>query len=35
MLERVGNSAVELLGSIGEASLFALKAAREVFVPTF
>ena len=35
MLERVGNSAVELLGSIGEASLFALKAAREVFVPPF
>jgi len=35
MLERVGNSAVELLSSVGEASLFALKAAREVFVPPF
>ncbi len=34
-LERVGNSAVELLASIGEASLFALKAAREIFVPPF
>src|SRR6266542_1141419 len=35
MLDRVGNSAVELLASIGEASLFALKAAREIFVPPF
>ena len=35
MLERVGNSAVELLASIGEASLFALKAGREIFVPPF
>ena len=35
MLARVGNSAVELLATIGEASLFALKAAREIFVPPF
>jgi phospholipid/cholesterol/gamma-HCH transport system permease protein len=35
MLERIGNSAVELLGSVGEASLFALKAARGIFVPPF
>jgi phospholipid/cholesterol/gamma-HCH transport system permease protein len=35
MLERVGNSAVQLLGSVGDASLFALKAAREMFVPPF
>src|SRR5919198_3540628 len=35
MLARVGNSTVELLGSIGEASLFALKAAREIFIPPF
>jgi phospholipid/cholesterol/gamma-HCH transport system permease protein len=35
MLARVGNSAVELLASIGEASLFALKAAREIFLPPF
>jgi phospholipid/cholesterol/gamma-HCH transport system permease protein len=35
MLARVGNSAVELLGSIGDGSLFALKAAREIFVPPF
>src|SRR5215216_1107603 len=35
MRERIGNSAVELLGSIGDASLFALKAAREIFVPPF
>src|SRR5215216_4245232 len=35
MRERIGNSAVELQGSIGAASLFALKAAREIFVPPF
>lgn len=35
MLARVGTSAVELLASIGEASLFALKAAREIFLPPF
>jgi phospholipid/cholesterol/gamma-HCH transport system permease protein len=35
MLARVGNAAVELLGSIGDGSLFALKAAREIFVPPF
>jgi phospholipid/cholesterol/gamma-HCH transport system permease protein len=35
MLARVGTSAIELLASIGEASLFALKAAREIFLPPF
>ena len=35
MLERIGNAAVELLGSIGDASLFALKAAREIVTPPF
>ena len=35
MLARLGNAAVGLLGSIGDASLFALKAAREIFVPPF
>ena len=35
MLERIGNSAVELLGSIGDAALFALKAAREIVTPPF
>jgi phospholipid/cholesterol/gamma-HCH transport system permease protein len=35
MLARVGNSAVGLLGSIGDGSLFAVKAAREMFVPPF
>jgi phospholipid/cholesterol/gamma-HCH transport system permease protein len=35
MLARVGTSAVELLASVGEASLFALKAAREIFLPPF
>jgi phospholipid/cholesterol/gamma-HCH transport system permease protein len=35
MLARIGNSAAQLLASVGEASLFALKAAREIFVPPF
>jgi phospholipid/cholesterol/gamma-HCH transport system permease protein len=35
MLARVGNWAVGLLGSIGDASLFALKATREIFTPPF
>ena len=35
MLARVGNSAVGLLGSIGDASSFAFKAAREIFAPPF
>jgi phospholipid/cholesterol/gamma-HCH transport system permease protein len=35
MLARVGNWAVGLLGSTGDASLFALRAAREIFTPPF
>jgi len=35
MLERVGNWAVEFFASVGEGSQFALKAAREIFVPPF
>jgi phospholipid/cholesterol/gamma-HCH transport system permease protein len=35
MLERVGNWAVEFFASVGDASQFALKAAREIFVPPF
>jgi len=35
MLERIGNAAVGLVGSIGEASLFALKTLREIFTPPF
>jgi phospholipid/cholesterol/gamma-HCH transport system permease protein len=35
LLERIGNSAVTTLGAIGDASMFALKAAREIFVPPF
>jgi phospholipid/cholesterol/gamma-HCH transport system permease protein len=35
MLDRVGNSALALLASVGDASLFALRAARQAFVPPF
>jgi phospholipid/cholesterol/gamma-HCH transport system permease protein len=35
MLARLGNATVGLLGAIGDASLFALKAAREIFIPPF
>jgi phospholipid/cholesterol/gamma-HCH transport system permease protein len=35
MLTRIGNASVGLIGSIGDASLFALKAAREIFIPPF
>ena len=35
MLERVGQIVVTLLASAGAASLFALKALRELFVPPF
>ena len=35
MLERVGTVAIAFLASVGEAALFGLKAAREIFVPPF
>jgi phospholipid/cholesterol/gamma-HCH transport system permease protein len=35
MLDRVGYAVTSLLAQIGEASLFAMKAAREVFLPPF
>ncbi len=35
MLERVGAAAVALLTAVGDVSLFALRAAREVFLPPF
>ena len=35
MLERVGSAVVSFLASVGAASLFALKAAREVVIPPF
>ena len=35
MLDRLGTAAVVLLATVGEAALFAVKAAREVFVPPF
>jgi phospholipid/cholesterol/gamma-HCH transport system permease protein len=35
MLHRLGEAAIALLAAVGEAALFALKAAREVFLPPF
>ena len=35
MLERVGAAAVALLTAVGDVSLFAVRAAREVFLPPF
>jgi phospholipid/cholesterol/gamma-HCH transport system permease protein len=35
MLERVGTAVIAFLASVGEAALFGLKAAREIFVPPF
>jgi ABC-type transporter Mla maintaining outer membrane lipid asymmetry permease subunit MlaE len=35
MLERVGTAAIAFLASVGEAALFGVKAAREIFVPPF
>jgi phospholipid/cholesterol/gamma-HCH transport system permease protein len=35
MLERVGTAVIAFLAAVGEAALFGLKAAREIFVPPF
>jgi phospholipid/cholesterol/gamma-HCH transport system permease protein len=35
MLHRLGETAIDLLARVGEATLFAGKAAREIFVPPF
>ena len=35
MLERIGTATIAFLASIGEATLFGAKAAREIFVPPF
>jgi phospholipid/cholesterol/gamma-HCH transport system permease protein len=35
MLHRLGEAAIALLAAVGEGALFALKAAREVFLPPF
>src|SRR5258706_12763264 len=35
MLERIGTAAVAFLASVGDATLFGVKAGREIFVPPF